>query len=55
MGGGVGVSTAKGWVREAAITEPNEADYEKYDAVYGQFKALYGDLADRFDAVASLR
>jgi xylulokinase len=55
MGGGVGIATVKGWVREASVTEPKEADCAKYDAVYGQFKALYGDLKDRFDAVASLQ
>ena len=54
LGGGAEVTAVKGWVKEAAVTEPDEANYTRYDAVYGQFKALYVDLKQRFDAVARL-
>ncbi|MDR1376241.1 MAG: xylulokinase [Synergistaceae bacterium] len=54
LGGGADVAAVKGWVKEAAVTEPEEANYARYDAVYGQFKALYSDLKERFDAVARL-
>ncbi|MDR1977457.1 MAG: xylulokinase [Synergistaceae bacterium] len=54
LGGGMDLATVKGWVKEAAVTEPDEADYARYDAVYGQFKALYADLERRFDAVADI-
>ncbi|MDR1621825.1 MAG: xylulokinase [Synergistaceae bacterium] len=54
LGGGASVAAVKGWVKEAAVTHPDEADYARYDAVYAQFKALYADLKQRFDAVARL-
>ncbi|MDR2529600.1 MAG: xylulokinase [Synergistaceae bacterium] len=54
MGGGADLTTVKDWVRESAVTEPDETDYPKYDAVYEQFKALYVSLKPRFDAVAAL-
>jgi xylulokinase len=54
MGGGIDAAAVKGWVKEATVTEPNEADYAQYDAVYGQFKALYNDLKLRFEAVSGL-
>jgi len=52
MGGGV--EAVKGWVRESSVTEPDPAEYARYDEVYEQFKALYVDLKPRFDAVAGL-
>jgi sugar (pentulose or hexulose) kinase len=55
MGGGATTDEVKAWVREASVTAPDEADFDKYDAVYGQFKALYHDLKNRFDAVAALQ
>jgi sugar (pentulose or hexulose) kinase len=54
MGGGVGLDAVRGWVKESSVTEPNPADYARYDAVYQQFKALYADLKPRFEAVAGL-
>jgi xylulokinase len=54
LGGGADVAAVKNWVKETAVTEPNEAEYASYDAVYEQFKALYLDLKPRFDAVAGL-
>jgi xylulokinase len=54
LGGGMDLKTVKDWVKTGDITNPNEANYAKYDAVYGQFKALYNDLKNRFDAVAAL-
>ncbi|MDR2180045.1 MAG: xylulokinase [Synergistaceae bacterium] len=54
LGGGGEVAAVKAWVKEASATDPDAADYPKYDAVYGQFKALYIDLKQRFDAVAGL-
>jgi xylulokinase len=54
LGGGMDVAAVKSWVKEAAVTAPDEAYYARYDAVYGQFKALYAGLKQRFDAVARL-
>jgi xylulokinase len=54
LGGGMALAEVKAWAAAGGITEPDESEYEKYDAVYGQFKALYDDLKDRFDAVAGL-
>jgi xylulokinase len=54
LGGSVSLSAVKSWVKTGGVTEPDEREYEKYDAVYGQFRALYGDLRERFDAVAGL-
>jgi xylulokinase len=54
LGGGADIAAVKSWVKEAAVTEPDEANYARYDAVYDQFKALYADLKQRFDAVARL-
>jgi xylulokinase len=55
LGGGADVAAVKGWIKEAAAAEPNEAEYSIYDAVYEQFRALYHDLRPRFDAVAGLK
>jgi xylulokinase len=55
LGGGTSLATVKSWVKEAASAQPDEATYTIYDAVYGQFNALYPDLKPRFDAVAGLR
>jgi xylulokinase len=54
LGGGMDIAAVKDWVKEAAVTEPDESDYARYDAVYCQFKALYADLKQRFDAVAQV-
>jgi xylulokinase len=54
LGGGMKLSDVKSWVKTGEATEPNADEYAKYDAVYAEFKALYVDLKDRFDAVAEL-
>jgi len=54
LGGGMKLSDVKSWVKTGEVTEPIESEYAKYDAVYAEFKALYVDLKDRFDAVAKL-
>jgi xylulokinase len=52
--GDLSAADVRSWVREAAVTEPDEANYARYDAVYEQFGALYRDLKPRFEAVAKL-
>jgi xylulokinase len=54
MGGGADLATVRGWVRETESVEPDEANAERYDVIYGQFRALYRDLRARFDVTAAL-
>jgi xylulokinase len=54
LGAGTPLSDLKAWVRPGPATEPLAEDIERYDALYGQFKLLYKDLAARFKAVAAL-
>jgi xylulokinase len=54
LGGGMKLSEVKNWVKAGGVTQPDESEYARYDAVYEQFRALYSDLTGRFDAVAAL-
>jgi xylulokinase len=54
LGAGVPLSEIKSWAKAGPATEPTGSDAERYEALYGQFRALYRDLKDRFRAVAAL-
>jgi xylulokinase len=54
LGAGLGLDEVKAWVGRGPATEPDPADVERYGPIYEQFRALYGDLAGRFKAVARL-
>jgi sugar (pentulose or hexulose) kinase len=54
LGGGMSLDDVASWAKTESVTEPDEREYERYDAVYAQFRALYKDLVNRFDAVAKL-
>jgi len=52
LGGGMKLPEVKAWAKTGEVTEPDEREYARYDAMYGQFKLLYKDLKNRFEAVA---
>ena len=54
LGGGMSLEEVTSWAKTETAAEPNESDYERYDAIYEQFRKLYKDLVNRFDAVAKL-
>jgi xylulokinase len=54
LGGDMSLDDVAAWAKTESVTEPDEREYGRYDAVYAQFRELYKDLANRFDAVAKL-
>ena len=52
--GDMKLADVKSWARTGEVTEPDESEFAKYDAIYAEFKALYTDLKDRFDSVTKL-
>ncbi len=51
---GAETDDVKGWIKVREQVEPDSDEAEKYSKVYSQFRALYGDLAGRFDETAGL-
>ncbi|HRV99566.1 MAG TPA: FGGY-family carbohydrate kinase, partial [Aminobacteriaceae bacterium] len=54
LGGGVSLDEVKGWIKIRETVEPDPAESAAYDRVYPQFRALYADLKERFDATAGM-
>ena len=52
LGGGLTVNEVRGWTGIRETVQPNSSEKEAYDRGYVQFRALYRDLRDRFDATA---
>ena len=54
LGDGASLDSVKAWAGPGETTEPDPVLTERYGPIYGEFKALYRDLADRLKAVAKL-
>ena len=54
LGGGVSLDEVKGWIKIRETVEPDSEESAAYDRVYPQFRALYADLKERFDATAGM-
>jgi xylulokinase len=52
LGCGIPEEQVKGWPKIRETMNPNPLDREAYDRGYVQFRALYRDLRERFDATA---
>ncbi|MDR2455458.1 MAG: xylulokinase [Deltaproteobacteria bacterium] len=55
LGDGAPLSEIRAWAGRGGETPPNPELSGRYDALYQEFKALYGDLAQRFKKVAALQ
>lgn len=54
LGGDLTLDEVKGWVKIRETAEPAREQGKLYDEIYSQFRALYTDLKERFDATARL-
>jgi xylulokinase len=54
LGGGASLDEVKGWIKVRETIEPDPAESEAYGRIYPQFRALYTDLKERFDATANM-
>jgi xylulokinase len=54
LGAGAPPAEVWAWATAGETIEPDESEFDRYDAKYEQFKALYQDLKSRFAATDGL-